>query len=241
MAGIWILPEYNIIDITGGSVTSEAAGYPLTNIYDEYKKPWKTWRSTSLVAQTITLNFTGGMNAITFFNCNFETVIIDGRMHHLGYESGIVEWRGLCFENFTDSITFTIPMQATLGGKSYYYIGSTIVGTLTNLIKPIKVPYMKRLINPIKVNTLESGQIQKLKTGRSYHRITIDRNSIPSISTLNQIKEINRRLGKTGVIVFYEGEGEKDKTYLCRRVSNLSYTENFSKGWSENWEFEEIV
>jgi len=235
------LPEYDIVSVESGSVTSAAAGYPLSNIYDEYKKPWKVWRSTSLLEQTITLNFTASINSITFFNCNFENVIIDGRTYHLGYETEIGEYRGLCFVNYTDTISFTIPVQSTLDGEAYYYIGSTILGEVTNFTKLIKVPYTKKLINPIKTSTLDSGQVSRLKVGRGYHRITIERHPTPSIGTLNIIREINRRLGKTDVIVFYEGEGDKEKTYLCRRVSNLGYTEEFPKGWTESWEFQEIT
>ena len=102
MAGLWVLPEYNIIDVTSGSATSFASGYPLTNIYDEYKKPWKVWRSTSLVQQTITLNFTATMNAITLFNCNFKQISIGGSTYDLGLESEIVEYRGISFVNFTN-------------------------------------------------------------------------------------------------------------------------------------------
>jgi len=65
----------DIKTITESSVTSEAAGYPLSNALD-YKKPWLKWRSTDLSAQTITLPYSGSIDCVTILGANFEDITL---------------------------------------------------------------------------------------------------------------------------------------------------------------------
>ena len=187
------------------------------------------------------MNFVGSIDCLCLFNCNFSEIKIDGDTYALGYESALEEYRTMIYINKTTSITFVIPVQATLGGESYYYIGSSIMGNLTPITKGIKMPYSKSLVVPAISNTTNSGQILRKYVGKNCYEITIERNPIPSVDNLNIFREINRRLGKTGVIVFYEGAGEQEKVYMCRRTNNLSYTESRASGWEEKWDFREIT
>lgn len=57
--------------ITSHSVTSEASGYSFSNVLD-LERPWKKWRSTSVADQTIVLNFSGDIDCISIFGCNFK-------------------------------------------------------------------------------------------------------------------------------------------------------------------------
>ena len=239
--GLKVLPEYDILTIASGSATSSASNYPLTNAYTDYKKPWKTWRSTSLVAQTITLNFTGDTDCICLFNCNFENITIDGETFHLGYEPAIVEFRAMFFKNKTNSITFIIPAQTTLGGVSYYEMGSVAVGETTDLTKGIRLPYVKELIVPVKMSTLGSGQVTKRSGGKSHHVIIIRRDGVLSIRVLDEVRDVNRQIGKTDVIIFFENMGEVEKVFLCRRDDIFGYTENAGRGWTDIWRFIEIT
>ncbi|MCK5606436.1 hypothetical protein KAR91_31330 [Candidatus Pacearchaeota archaeon] len=218
-------------DIDSYSITSEAAGYDFDNAVDA-ESSWLYWRSTSLVIQTMVLNFTGTINYFAIFGANFDQLTISGFPLLLNYDNLSASYRGFFDLGFDLSSPLTLKFPNQSVTEDYFTMSGMCIGNAINLCGAV-FSYSKPAKRPVRRSTLFSGLPQTTLIGHRSRLISVKRNKNEheQIEILNEFK---RLVGKTKPFILYENPGINSRCYLCKRVDNHQISQNSLVNYSDD-------
>lgn len=217
---------HDILSVDSSTATSEASGYPKENATDITN--FKQWRSTSLLQQTIVLNFTGTIDSISIYGANFSDITIAGTPQTLVKDPLMGDYRGYFSVSETSFITLIITVQTPTEG--YYKISAIAIGDESPLEKVV-YPFKQRLVNPTYQSNNDEGAISKTSKGENYRVIEIQRQNL-DYSGIGDLSEIKQIIKKSQTLVLFADDGNVGECYLGTRIDNFKYSEkNINDGY----------
>ena len=210
------------------SVTdNENSDFPISNariITDPFLE-YLTDDTTETIIEIVFLDlidtfFLGNIN-FTSFSITSDTTEAFAAFKNVDTE----RYNGISFFNTAgfNSLTITIPNQATTNGVAYFSIGALFGGART-IFQP-RYDSTKNIIEPINILRFDENNKEVNNTGRTYHVFNLNFSNITG-ATFDQIKTVENAIGRDGVALVYENYNDREVGIICERINALPYSES---------------
>lgn len=227
----------DITSVSSSGVTSEASGYELVNAIN-YEKPRDVWRSTDLLQQTITLNFTGNINTLALFGANFTEITIAGNPFNLALDRLTRTYKGFfTFPAETSTVSVVVASQSV--SEAYFTLSGIVIGNYDEVCNVI-FPANRSFITPVNAVKMEGGYLSEEPRDNGYNFIELLRNK-QERNSLEEFNNLKRIVAKTEVFVLYEDMGAVNRCYLCRRTDSGQYVATQNNRYTDSLNVRELA
>lgn len=241
----YIIENEDIISVISGTAKyssndSYISGYPFSNAYTYYDKPWLEWRSgyDKKNDHDIILNFSGSAAIMCIFNANFSYINYNSSNYALGYNYNSKDYRGYFLISGTNSIAFSIPAQET-SEKEYFRIGSIVVATSSGSIGGMNYPEDINIVRPQYSNEMQNKASIIANDGRNTAHVKYNKKMM-SLASLRALNVLKRNFHLTKPFVFLGDTTENEKVYLAKRLPDNQYENSIPSKWDTLFSFREI-
>lgn len=157
--------------ITGLSAQADSPASRLSVIGPKFER---SWRSTSLSAQTGTITFTNPSDIAQFFvayDANFTSLVFNGETYIIqpDLEGTCKLFKELLVAS-SSSATFTIPVQATTDGATHYRLGRLFCLEAVHELEHCPSSISREIFDPQITAESELGVFETLPAGSPYSR-----------------------------------------------------------------------
>ena len=223
-----------------GGADASREGYPFSNAYTEWKKPWLEWQGaySSSAAHSVALNFTGTSVGLIILGANFATINFNSGNHTLDKNRAVGDYRtcNLAITG-TSSISLTIPAQATSEG--YFKIGCIVPISAYYGIGDGIYPVSYSLKRPAKESATENGRFIKQADGRKHHILEYA-NKYRNYSYVSSVNGLKQSIGLYEPFFFWDYY-RTSKIYLVRRLPDMTYIERGNHDFQYALRMEELA